>query len=133
MVSRASVVSTAWVLIACVSVMPAQAGGDGTPQARSRLDSEGFRPVSPHACMTTPDPGDDGRIGYVRDYLQAHHATPMAGIAVVSDGALIATMGTGGADSQTMFWIASTSKFVTAVGAVALMEQGRRYLDSSGN
>ena len=74
--------------------------------------------------MTTPDPGDDGRIGYVRDYLQAHHATPMAGIAVVSDGALVATMGTGGADSQTMFWIASTSKFVTAVGAVALMEQG---------
>jgi len=48
----------------------------------------------------------------------------MAAIAVVHDGVLAATTGIGGADGDTMFWIASTSKFVTSVGAVALMQEG---------
>jgi CubicO group peptidase (beta-lactamase class C family) len=73
-------------------------------------------------------PGDDGKIGRVRSYIALNHAPPMAGIAVVQDGVLVATAGLGGADGDTMFWIASTSKFVTAVGAVTLMEQG--LLDS---
>jgi CubicO group peptidase (beta-lactamase class C family) len=49
----------------------------------------------------------------------------MAAIAVVHERALVATTGVGGADGETMFWIASTSKFVTSVGAVVLMEEGR--------
>jgi CubicO group peptidase (beta-lactamase class C family) len=42
----------------------------------------------------------------------------------VSGGVLKATAGVNGANGQTMFWIASTSKFVTAVGAVTLMQDG---------
>ena len=86
--------------------------------------ARGFPAPAPASCSTLPDPGYDGKIGYVRSYLQAQHAPPLAGIAVVHDGVLQATAGLGGADGETMFWVASTSKFVTSVGAVVLMEEG---------
>jgi CubicO group peptidase (beta-lactamase class C family) len=75
-------------------------------------------------CLAFADPGEDEQIGIVRDYVQSQYGPPAAGIAIVDDGVLAATSGIGGADGETMFWVASTSKFVTAVGALALMEQG---------
>jgi len=75
--------------------------------------------------VAVPDPGEDDKIGIIRDYINAQYAPPMAGIAVVHQRALAATVGTGGANGETMFWIASTSKFVTSVGAVALMAEGQ--------
>jgi CubicO group peptidase (beta-lactamase class C family) len=80
-------------------------------------------------CESSPDPGEDSRIGIVRDYITAQYAPAMAGIAVVHQGSLAATTGIGGANGETMFWIASTSKFVTAVGAVTLMAEG--HLDQN--
>jgi CubicO group peptidase (beta-lactamase class C family) len=79
---------------------------------------------SPQVCVSLDDPGDDGKIGHVRDYIVAHHGPSQAGIAVVHRNALAGTVGIGGANGETMFWIASTSKFVTSVGAVVLMEEG---------
>jgi len=111
--------------LACwLAAGPLPAGG--APHAVTALGPAGrdlAGSPAPH-CQPVPDPGEDGRIGYVRAYVATHHAPPAAGIVVVHDGVLAATSGLGGADGETMFWIASTSKFVTAVGAVTLMEQG---------
>jgi CubicO group peptidase (beta-lactamase class C family) len=111
-------------LAAGVAVVDARAG-DGL-QARSVLGPDGhdFPAPAPQHCWTLADPGDDGKIGHVRDYIHAQYGPSMAGIAVVHDGVLTATTGIGGADGETMFWIASTSKLVTSVGAVALIGEG---------
>jgi len=69
-----------------------------------------------------PDPGPDGKITHIADYVRFR--APKTGIAVVHDGNLVATTGTGGADGKTIFWVASTSKFVTGVGAMALADEG---------
>lgn len=96
----------------------------GSPSQQGSRDAEIAAAPNSQPCNVLPDPGDDGKIGIVRSYIQTHHAPPMAGIAVVSDSVLKATAGLGGADGQTLFWIASTSKFVSAVGAVTLMQEG---------
>ncbi|MFC1889512.1 serine hydrolase domain-containing protein [Thermodesulfobacteriota bacterium] len=74
------------------------------------------------ACTPVPDPGPDGKIAHIADFVQSR--APQTGIAIVFDGNLVATTGTGGADGETIFWIASTTKFVTGVGAVALEGEG---------
>lgn len=112
------------VVVACVALGGVYAGDP--PQQHLALGYESFNriPAPPaQECLAFADPGEDGRIGIVRDYIQAQYAPPAAGLAVIHDGVLAATTGIGGADGETMFWIASTSKFVTAVGAVALMEE----------
>jgi CubicO group peptidase (beta-lactamase class C family) len=102
------------------------ADGEERPQGvvtcRSLQDTSPCGPGS--GCLPSSDPGEDGKIGYIRDYINTQYAPAMAGIAVVDEGVLAATTGIGGADGETMFWIASTSKFVTSVGAVALMAEG---------
>ena len=96
------------------------------PEPRRVFGSGESLPVgsTPTGCVSLPDPGEDGKIAHVRNYVEAQHAPSMAGIAVVHDGVLVATTGIGGADGETTFWIASSSKFVTAVGAVVLLQEG---------
>ncbi len=111
------------VLLGSVAGGGARSGG---PQPLRVLGPGKVLPEpSAPTCVALPDPGEDGKIGYVRAYLGAQHAPPMAGIAVVQGGVLAATTGLGGAAGDTMFWVASTSKLVTAVGALALIEEGR--------
>jgi len=97
----------------------------------ARVNRDWVNAPAPQLCLPATDPGDDGKIGIVRDYMAVQHAPPAAAIAIVSHGELVATSGLGGADGQTMFWIASTSKFVTAVGAVALIDEELLQQDAS--
>jgi CubicO group peptidase (beta-lactamase class C family) len=117
------------VVAGSVAIGGAHAGGDAaTPLRHPSIENRvQIGTPAPPGCVTLPDPGEDAKIGFVRDYLDAQYAPPMVGIAVVHEGGLAATAGIGGADGETMFWIASTSKFVTSVGAVALM--GESLLD----
>ena len=122
--SRSSLVLRGCVLAGCVALGGIEAGDPPQQHLVFRGDV-GYRTPTPPAqeCVPFSDPGEDGRIGIVRDYIQAQYAPPAAGIAVVHDDELVATAGIGGADGETMFWIASTSKFVSAVGAVAVMDE----------
>jgi len=113
-----------WYLVRAASCRAVGTWDSGGPAQQGSRDDEIAAAASAPACDALPDPGEDGKIGIVRDYVAAHHAPAKAGIAVVSGGILKATAGIGGANGQTMFWIASTSKFVTAVGAVTLMQEG---------
>jgi CubicO group peptidase (beta-lactamase class C family) len=118
-----SVRACAALLAAAVGAAPA--AGGAAPAARSALDPGNPVPAPlPEGCDFVPDPGEDDRIGIVRAYVESVHAPPKAGIAVVHESRLAATAGIGGADGQTMFWVASTSKFVTSVAAVTLMDAG---------
>ncbi|MEM7248511.1 MAG: serine hydrolase domain-containing protein [Acidobacteriota bacterium] len=113
-------------------------GTDGFGRARPRggatcrpeLDDTACGPDTP-SCTTPADPGEDEKIGILRDYVAVVRAPPMASLAVVHEGSLVATSGLGGADGETMFWTASTSKLVTAVGAVSLMGEGLLDPDAS--
>jgi CubicO group peptidase (beta-lactamase class C family) len=117
------------ILATCVAIGHAHAGGDRVRRALG-AGPRAWPTPAPLGCIPLAAPGDDGKIGLVRDYIDTHHAPPMAGIAVVDQNELTATAGIGGADGETMFWIASTSKFVTSVGAIALIEEG--LLDPQG-
>jgi CubicO group peptidase (beta-lactamase class C family) len=113
------------VVSAGVAILATHAGRDAItplrhPDVTSRVQMD---LPAPPGCVVFPDPGEDAKIGIVRNYVATQHSPPMAGIAVVHEGVLAATTGTGGADGETIFWIASTSKFVTSVGAVVLMEE----------
>ena len=113
-----------WYVVRSVQCHSVGTWNSGGPAQQGDRDAEIDASASAAACAVLADPGPDARIGIVRGYVQSHHAPPKAGIAVVSGGLLAATTGIGGADGKTMFWIASTSKFVTSVGAVTLMHDG---------
>jgi len=83
--------------------------------------------TSPAAPGTTGDELYSGvpKINKVRDFLTANYPDFSVGaVAVVKNGSVIATAGTGGANGDTVFHIASTSKFVGSVAAVSLMDDG---------
>jgi CubicO group peptidase (beta-lactamase class C family) len=113
-----------WYLVRAVTCHAAGSWDSGGPSQLGSRDAEIAASAVAGACDALPDPGEDGKIGIVRSFVQSHHGPAQAGIAIVSDGVLQATTGIGGANGQTIFWIASTSKFVTSVGAVTLMQQG---------
>ncbi len=126
------------ILLALVAGLPAAAPAD--PDVRIGRIENGLRPFTSPAAMLQPDAAEPAGTATLAERMR-HYQVPGVGLAVVAGGGVAWARSYGVMDAgtaapvtaATRFEAASTSKFVTAVLALHLVQTGRLELDRDVN